>query len=78
MPLSSYTTPMAEVDEPIPAFLKEKIAFPDGQTYQLRRPLTNYRSCHDGEPQEARMVFFCRRIEPSDTEEEYVIKVKVQ
>jgi hypothetical protein len=69
---------MADIDEPIPVFIKKEIKFPDGHIYQLQRPLTNYRSCHDGTPQEARMVFICTRSSLATPDEEFVMKIKVQ
>lgn len=69
---------MAASQESVPAFLDKRVEFPDGQSYELLQPLTNYRSCHDGTPQEARMVFLCKQIGPLASEVEFVVKVKVQ
>lgn len=61
----------------VPDFLDLVIDFPKGITYQLLEPLTNYRSCHDGTPLEARMVFLAKRTTPP-SDDKFVIKVKVQ
>lgn len=61
----------------IPDFIDLTVDFPDGITYQLTEPLTNYRSCHDGTPLEARMVFLANRVTPPSPEQ-FVVKVKVQ
>lgn len=61
----------------VPAFLDPTVEFPGGTTYELLDPLTNYRSCHDGTPLEARMVFLAARTSPQ-TSETFIIKVKVQ
>jgi len=60
-----------------PEFLDKIVHFPDGASYNLLRPLTDYRACHDGTPLEARILYICRRSD-SDGDEEYVVKVKVQ
>lgn len=67
--------------EAIPSFIEKTVNFSDGSTFRLGRPLTNYRSCHDGVPAEARMVFICTRDNDrasGTTPEEFVMKVKVQ
>ena len=69
---------MAELETEVPAFLEKEIAFDNGHVYQLQRPLTNFRSCHDGYPQEARMVFICTRKDTPPSEEEFIMKIKVQ
>ncbi|KAK5087852.1 hypothetical protein LTS08_008375 [Lithohypha guttulata] len=69
---------MAGAEEPVPDFIEQTITFQDGQSFEILKPLTNYRSCHDGTPKEARMVFTCRRISPDASTEEYVMKVKTQ
>jgi len=69
---------MADSIEPLPAFLDTHVQLPDGRSYELLQPLTNYRSCHDGTPQEARMVFICKQRGSQLLAEEFVMKVKVQ
>jgi hypothetical protein len=58
-----------------PPFLPESVTFPNNQTYELIRPITELRSCHDGEPAESRVIFICRQ--PSN-EQDYILKIKVQ
>lgn len=72
---------MGEVEQPLPPFLTRKLDFSDGSAYELLRPLTSLRSCHDGTPRESRIVFICRRIEPKlqdNQSQEFVAKIKVQ
>lgn len=61
----------------VPDFIDLTVTFPEGTTYQLLDPLTNYRSCHDGTPLEARIVFLANRITPPSPDQ-FVVKVKVQ
>lgn len=60
-----------------PDFLDRIVDFPDGASYKLLDPLTDYRACHDGTPLEARIVYTCRRVD-SDNDVEAVVKIKVQ
>lgn len=74
---------MGSLDQRIPKFLTPKIDFPDGDSYELVRPLTDFRKCHDGRPLEARIVFTCRLVASASQgreseDSEYVMKVKVQ
>ncbi len=69
----------------LPSFLDPVVDFPDGVCYELAKPLATYRSCQDGTPFEARMVFTCRRrgggrtsSSGRGTDEEFVMKIKVQ
>lgn len=72
---------MVEANDAVPAFLDRVINFPEGSSYEIVRPLTDFRKCHDGTPAEARVVVICRLISPSsqhDAGEEFVMKIKVQ
>lgn len=79
---------MAQPEERFPVFLEKAVLFPDGTSYELLKPLTNFRSCHDGTPAEARIVFTCRRTDQNSVqqrhqngdlgEDQFVMKVKVQ
>jgi hypothetical protein len=69
---------MPDVDEAVPAFLKKEIRFANGQTYMLQRALNDYRSCHDGTPQEARIVFICTLVDDSSSKKDFIMKIKVQ
>lgn len=67
----------------IPHFLGnlKVVDFPEGVSYELLQPLTNFRQCQDGTPSEARIVFICRQLwsharQPS--KDEFVVKIKVQ
>ncbi|KAK6365052.1 uncharacterized protein PV06_09643 [Exophiala oligosperma] len=63
----------------IPSFIDKVISFDDGVSYELLRPLTTYRQCHDGTPPESRMVFICKQIDPDDnSSEEYIMKIKIR
>lgn len=67
--------------EAVPSFIDKTVNFPDGSSFRLGKALTNYRSCHDGVPAEARMVFICTRNTDRASDamlEEFVMKVKVQ
>ena len=79
---------MEDIDGlPLP-FLTKIIDFPDGITYELLKPITNFKSCHDGTPAEARILFTCRQTSQSsspmashsESEEhpEYIVKIKAQ
>lgn len=65
-------------DEPVPDFIPQTVTFASGEVFELVKPLTNYRSCHDGTPFEARIVFICRRVSDEASAEELIMKVKVQ
>ena len=65
-------------DEPVPLFIDSTVTFGSGESYELLKPLTNYRSCHDGTPFEARIVFVCRLLSDLAQGEEFIMKVKVQ
>lgn len=65
-------------DEPVPEFIDPTVVFASGEAFELLEPLTNFRSCHDGIPFEARIVFTCRRVSGPATAEELIMKVKVQ
>lgn len=72
---------MANADQQIPAFVDRVVDFPDGKSFEILKPLTDYRKCHDGVPLEARIVFTCRQVKPElspDMDSEFVMKVKVQ
>lgn len=65
----------------VPAIIDTIINFDDGPSYQIVKPITDYRSCHDGVPAERRIVFLCRRTihtAGADGDDEYILKVKVQ
>ena len=61
---------------PLP-FLSKTLHFPD-HNYELLKPLTNFKSCHDGTPPEARILFTCRPTSPSSKSETCIVKIKVQ
>lgn len=65
-------------DEPVPEFVPRQVTFSSGDTFELVKPLTNYRSCHDGTPFEARIVFTCRRVSDEASTEDLIMKVKFQ
>ncbi|KAF2096868.1 hypothetical protein NA57DRAFT_78457 [Rhizodiscina lignyota] len=60
-----------------PEFLDKVVDFPDGASYELVHPITDYRACHDGTPLEARILYTCKWL-GSTGDQEYVMKVKVQ
>lgn len=63
----------------IPEYIDKLVEFPDAVSYEILRPLTTFRHCHDGTPAEARMVFTCRQVAQGDnSSKEYVMKVKVR
>lgn len=75
---------MEDIDgQPLP-FLGRIVEYQEGISYELLKPLTNFKSCHDGTPAEARILFTCRRLSPPSTSaqannsEEYIMKIKVQ
>jgi hypothetical protein len=63
--------------ERLPKFLSKSLNLQD-ETYEILSPITELRSCHDGTPAESRILFLCRRTHPTNSEEELVLKVKVQ
>lgn len=70
---------MADGEIVIPAFLDKVVEFSDGASYQLLRPLTTFRGCHDGIPVEGRIVFTCSRIDLGDEHsDEYIMKIKAR
>jgi len=67
----------------IPHFLGnlKVVDFPEGESYELLQPLTNFRHCQDGTPAEARIVFICRQLgshSQQPSKDEFVMKIKVQ
>lgn len=77
---------------PLP-FLSNIIHFPtENLSFELLKPVTNFKSCHDGTPSEARVVFTCRKVQSGTTSvagsesegkqddgaEEFIMKIKVQ
>lgn len=58
------------------AFLPKNITTSDGGVFQLKRAITDYRSCHDGSPKEARILFVCKQKQFEATE--FIVKIKVQ
>ena len=74
---------MEDVDGLALPFLTKIVDFPEGVSYELLKPLTNFKSCHDGTPAEARILFTCRRLSSAseaepDSDQEFIVKVKVQ
>jgi hypothetical protein len=71
---------MEDIDGlPLP-FLPSTISLRNNITYTLLKPLTNFKSCHDGTPSEARILFTCRQsTAPANTpDNELIVKIKVQ
>jgi len=68
---------MATSIQPSLEFLQKVVDFPNGSSYELLRPITDYRACHEGIPLEARILYTCKQSD-SDGEQEYIVKVKVQ
>ncbi|KAI1622359.1 hypothetical protein EDD37DRAFT_470201 [Exophiala viscosa] len=63
----------------IPQYIDRVVEFLEGVSYEIIRPLTTFRHCHDGRPAEARMVFTCRHFAHGNASPgEYVMKVKVR
>lgn len=63
----------------LPSFVDRVVDFQDGISYELLKTLATYRSCQDGTPFEARMVFTCKQTSGSAlASEEFVMKIKVQ
>lgn len=60
------------------SYLPESIDFADRTMYQRLQPITDVRQCHDGFPAEARVLFQCRRVQPTDDAERLILKVKIQ
>jgi hypothetical protein len=69
---------MATADDSCPSFIDKTVDFPDGTSYELLEPLTNFRKNQDGTPAEGRIVFTCRQVTGPQRGTEYVVKVKVQ
>lgn len=70
---------MADGELSIPVFLDKVVDFSDGASYRLLRPLTTFRSCHDGVPAEGRIVFTCSRVDQGNQcSEEYIMKIKAR
>jgi len=72
---------MGSADASLPEFVDKVILLPDGSSYELLQPLTNFKSCHDGTPAESRIVYTCKQIRPETSGvglEEFVVKIKVQ
>ena len=65
-------------------FLTRTVDFAEhNASYELLKPLTNYRVCHDGMPAEARIVFSCKRTasgpqQNGHSDEGYIMKIKIQ
>jgi hypothetical protein len=68
---------MTSSTPPSPEFLDKVVDFPDGTSYDLLYPLTTYKTCHQGTPLEACVVYTCKQLD-KETSQEYVMKVKVQ
>jgi hypothetical protein len=68
---------MTDVTASFPEFLDKVVDFPNGISYNLLHPLTEYKTCHQGTPLEACVVYTCTQLE-SEIVTEYVMKVKVQ
>ena len=63
----------------IPEYIDRVVEFPEAVSYEILRPLTTFRHCHDGRPAEARMVFTCRQVgQGVASSQEYVMKVKIR
>lgn len=75
---------MEDIDGLALPFLSRIVDFPEDVSYELLNPLTNFKSCHDGTPAEARILFACRQSSSGLTsqtvmnDEERIMKVKVQ
>lgn len=73
---------MSSPDPDIPAFLDKVVNFSAGRSFEILRPLTDFRKCHDGTPLEARIVFTCKEVGSEITQQqedhEFVMKIKVQ
>jgi hypothetical protein len=70
-------------------FLTKVVSFPNEHlSFELIKPVTNFKSCHDGTPSEARVLFTCRKVptaagtthetQKSSSDEEFIMKIKVQ
>lgn len=66
-------------------FLESIITFPDGTQYERLSPITDFRQCHDSNPPESRILFHCRRLSPSSSDNpdpyednSYILKIKIQ
>ena len=68
---------MGEAHGSIPAFIDRTVQFSEGESYELLQPLATFRHCHDGIPAEARVVFTCKRMDDS-VSDEFVMKIKIQ
>ena len=72
---------MAEAEASCPAFIDKVLDFPEGISYELLQPLTDFRKNQDGTPTEGRILFTCRQIMPDlpqHSKNEFVVKIKVQ
>lgn len=72
---------MGSLNYKIPDFLPKVVDFSEGKSFEIIRPLTDFRKCHDGKPLEARVVFICKEVSSEHAQhgnEEFVMKVKVQ
>lgn len=54
------------------------VDFPDGSSFEMLEPLTNFRKNQDGTPAEGRILFTCKQTTGPQTDTELVAKVKVQ
>lgn len=62
----------------VPTYIPETITFPGATVYRLLQPITELRSCHDGEPAESRIIFICHQISPNASNDQHILKIKVQ
>ena len=78
----------------LPPFLSPVVHFDDNTSYELLKPITDLKGCHDGLPRESRIVFTCRRLPPqtqapsdhhpttttnnTHDSQELIMKIKVQ
>ena len=76
---------MEDIDGLALPFLSRTVNFPEDVSYELLNPLTNFKSCHDGTPVEARILFACRQSSSSGStsqtvtnDDERIMKIKVQ
>ena len=73
---------MPHADASCPAFIPKVVDFPEGTSYELLQPLTDFRKNQDGTPTESRILFTCRQKRPDllqqPSDNEFVVKIKVQ